>query len=443
MPPATVLSSRLRAVRDLRGLAAMRHRNYRLYWIGQLISLVGTHMQRAAQAWLVLTLTSDPLMLGLLVTAQFGPVLVFGLFGGIVADSLPKRPTIIVTQLIAMGLAFVLTFLTASETAQVWQVLVLAFLLGIIGVIDMPTRQSFVIEMVGRDDVVSAVALNSALVNGAKVIGPAVAGLTIAAFGVPVAFMVNGLSFIAVIAGLLAMRPDELRPIVRAALPRSAGAVVANLAEGLRYVVHTREVLVALTVVGLVSTAGMNLQVLIPPLARDVLSAGPSGFGFLMASAGLGAISSALLLAFRGRPRLRSILIAGTALGVVEVGLAQSHWMPLSLILMFTIGLAGTALSMNANTLIQITVPDHLRGRLMAVYITVFVGTTPIGGLIFGGVAGAFGIAASLVIGGVISAIVSVLAAAVAWRWGLLGPPRSVPMTPAATQIAEPDDILV
>jgi MFS family permease len=405
----------------LRGLAAMRHRNYRLYWAGQLVSLIGTHMQRAAQAWLVLTLTGDPLVLGLLVAAQFGPVLLFGLFGGVVADSLPKRRTLLITQTIAMALALTLAVLTATGTAQVWQVLLLAILLGITAVVDMPTRQSFVMEMVGRDDVVSAVALNSAVVNGAKVIGPAVAGLTIAAFGVPVAFFANTLSFVAVIAGLLAMRADELKTVPRATLPRSVGAIFANLAEGLRYVLHTRHVLVALAVVGLVSTAGMNFQVLIPPLARDVLSAGASGFGFLMAAAGLGSITSALILAFRGRPRLGAILVAGLLLGLLEVGLATSRSLPLSLAFMFTIGLASVAMTMNANTLIQIAVPDHLRGRVMAVYVTVFVGSTPVGGLIFGAIAGALGTTTSLLIGGLASAVSAALAWIVAWRSGLLG----------------------
>jgi len=428
------------AVGGPRGLAAMRHRNYRLYWAGQLVSLIGTHMQRAAQAWLVLTLTGDPLVLGLLVTAQFGPVLVLGLFGGVVADSLPKRRTLIVTQSIAMALALTLAVLSATATAQVWQVLFLAFLLGVTAVVDMPTRQSFVMEMVGRDDVVSAVALNSAVVNGAKVIGPAVAGLTIAAFGMPVAFFVNTLSFLAVIVGLLAMRPHELMAAPRATLPRSAGAVFANLAEGLRYVLHARHVLVALVVVGLVSTAGMNFQVLIPPLARDVLSAGPSGFGFLMAAAGLGSITSALILAFRGRPRLGAILVAGLVLGLLEVGLATSRSLPLSLAFMFTIGLASVAMTMNANTLIQIAVPHHLRGRVMAVYVTVFVGSTPVGGLIFGAIAGALGTTTSLLIGGLASAVAAALAWIVAWRSGLLGAPPAdaIHMAPRAPG---PDDV--
>jgi predicted MFS family arabinose efflux permease len=227
----------------------------------------------------------------------------------------------------------------------------------------------------------------------------------------------------------------------RAALPRSVAAVSANLAEGLHYVLHARHVLVALVTVGLVNTAGMNFQVLIPPLARDVLAAGPSGFGFLLAAAGLGSITSALVLAFRGRPRLRAILAAGLLLGIFEVGLSTSRSMPLSLAIMFAVGLASVAMTMNANTLIQITVPDHLRGRVMAVYVTVFVGSTPVGGLIFGAIAGAFGTATALLIGGLASAAVSAVAAIIAWRWGLLRSGPRVNAVQATPTLIEPDDV--
>jgi MFS family permease len=213
-----------------RAPAAFRHRNFRVYWTGQLVSLIGTHMQRAAQAWLVLTLTNDPFMLGLLVAAQFGPLLVLGLFGGIVADSLPKRPTIAATQTIAMVLAFALAVLVASGVVEPWHVLGFALLLGITSALDIPARQTFVIEMVGRDDLVSAVALNSTLVHTAKIVGPAVAGLVIAGLGLAPAFFINGISFAAVLGGLLAMRPGELRSADRAALPRTPRAVATRFA---------------------------------------------------------------------------------------------------------------------------------------------------------------------------------------------------------------------
>jgi MFS family permease len=426
----------------LGGLRALRHRNFRLYWGGQAVSLIGTHMQRAAQAWLVLTLTGDPFMLGLVVTAQFGPVLAFGLFGGIVSDSLPKRPTLVVTQTVAMILAFALAFLAATGTAQVWHVLLMALLLGCTSVVDIPTRQTFVIEMVGRDDVVSAVALNSALLNAAKVIGPAIAGVTIGVFSVAVAFLVNGISFLAVIGGLLAMRTDELAPVDRVALPRTVSAVLGNLTEGLRYVMRTGDVLLALAVVGLVSTVAMNYQVLIPPLARDVLGTDASGYGFLMAASGLGSIAAALAVASLGRPRTIAIVAGALGLGLFEMALGMSRSMALSLVCMTGVGLAGVVMTTNANTLIQTAVPDHLRGRVMAVYVTVFVGSTPIGGLVFGAIAGAIGTAEALVVGGAAAAVIGAIALVVGWRAGLLRSAEAFPY-PDGGPAADPVDAAV
>src|SRR5437868_2648530 len=192
-----MIPARARSIAKARGFNAFRHRNYRLFWLGQLVSLVGTWMQTVAQGWLVLQLSNDPFALGLLSVAQFGPIMVFGLFGGVVADNMPKRQTLIATQAVQMVLAFVLAGLVATGLAQVWHILVLALLLGLANAIDMPTRQSFVVEMVGREDVANAVAFNSAMFNAARVVGPAIAGLTIGAFGIALCFFLNGLSFVA------------------------------------------------------------------------------------------------------------------------------------------------------------------------------------------------------------------------------------------------------
>jgi MFS family permease len=416
--------SPVRAAIGLNGLRALRHRNFRLFWSGQLISLVGTWMQTVAQAWLVLTLTNDPFMLGLVAAAQFVPVMVFGLFGGIVADSLPKRRTLVATQTTAMALAFILAALTAAGTVQVWEILVLALALGCSNAVDMPTRQSFVIEMVGREDVGNAVALNSAIFNAARIVGPAVAGLTIGAFDISIAFFLNGLSFVAVIVGLLAIRPAELRPVAMTAMPRTVRAVADTLGEGLGYVRRTRVVLLAVSVVGLVSLVGMNFGVVVPALARDVLGTGAEGYGFLMAASGVGSLASALGMAFFGRPTERVLVGGAVVLGVLEIGLALSRSMPLSLVCMFGVGAGGIAMAMTANTTIQLTVPDALRGRVMAVYTTVFAGSTPIGGLAFGAIAGAAGVATAVFVGGVIALAVGLVAAAIAWRSGLLGVPR-------------------
>ncbi len=406
------------------GVRALRHRNFRLFWSGQLISLVGTWMQQVAQAWLVLTMTNDPFMLGVVAAAQFVPVLVLGLFGGVIADGLPKRRTLIATQSIAMILAFVLAALTATGLVQVWEIVVLAFLLGCSNAVDMPTRQSFVIEMVGREDIGNAVALNSAIFNAARIVGPAVAGLTIAAVDISIAFFLNGLSFVAVIVSLLAMRESELRQVAHSAMPRTVRAVRANLAEGLSYVRRTRAVLLAVTVVGLVATAGMNFSVVVPALSRDVLGTGAEGYGFLMAASGIGSLTAAVGVAVLGRPGTRVLVGGAMVLGALEIALGLSRSMPLSLVCMFGIGMGGIAMAITANTTMQLAVPDVLRGRVMSVYTTVFAGSTPIGGLAFGAIAGAAGAAAAIIVGGALALAVGIGAAIVAWRWGMLGARR-------------------
>ncbi len=413
--------SPIQTVVGLDGLRALRHRNFRLFWSGQLISLVGTWMQQVAQAWLVLTLTNDPFMLGLVAAAQFLPVMVFGLFGGIVADSLPKRRTLMATQSVSMTLAFILAGLTASGTVQVWQILILAFALGCANAVDMPTRQSFVYEMVGRVDIGNAVALNSAVFNGARIVGPAIAGLTIGIFDISIAFFLNGLSFIAVLASLLAMRPADLHPVIPVVMPRTVRAVVDNLGEGLGYVRRTRVVLLPVGVVGLVALVGMNFGIVVPALARDVLGIDAAGYGFLMAASGVGSLAAALSIAFLGRPTERVLIGGALVLGVLEVGLAFSRSMPLSLLCMFGIGAGGIAMAMTGNTSIQLAVPDALRGRVMAVYTTVFAGSTPIGGLLFGALAGAFGAATAILVGGLAAIAIALVAGVIAWRWGLLG----------------------
>ena len=414
-----------RSLAQLDGFRALRHRNFRLFWSGQLISLVGTWMQSVAQGWLVLTLTNDPFMLGVVAAAQFIPVMIFGLFGGIVADSLPKRRTLVATQTVAMSLAFILAVLTATGTVQVWQIVLLALALGTTNAIDMPTRQAFVIEMVGREDIGNAVALNSAIFNAARIVGPAVAGLTIGVFDISTAFFINGLSFVAVIASLLAMRPSELNAVARTAMPRTVHAVVSTLAEGLGYVRRTHVVLLGVSVVGLVSLVGMNFSVVVPAMARDMLGTGAEGYGFLMAASGVGSLVAALAVAFLGRPTQRVLIGGAIVLGVLEIAMAFSHSMALSLVCMFGIGAGGIAMAMTANTAIQLTVPDQLRGRVMAVYTTVFAGSTPIGGLAFGAIAAVAGIETAIFVGGFAALLIGIGAGFFAWRWGLLGRARS------------------
>ena len=398
------------------GMSAFRHRNYRLFFAGQAISLVGTWMQQVAQAWLVLQLTHDPIWLGIVAAAQFIPVMVLGLFAGVAADALPKRRVLIWTQIAMMLLAAVLAALVMSGVVQVWMILLLAFLLGIANAIDMPVRQSFAIELVGREDVGNAVALNSAMFNGARVVGPAAAGLTIAAFGIGPAFAINALSFLAVIVGLRLMDERELRVAGRIARPESARAVVLNLREGLAYVRRTQVVLLAVVVVGTVATVGMNFGVLIPAFAQNELGSGAAGYGFLMAASGVGSLLAAMRLVFGGRPRPVRLATGALILGAASLALAITREFPIAMALMVLVGFGSILMAATGNTTIQLAVPDHLRGRVMSVYTTVFSASVPIGGLAMGAVASAFGVPVAITLGGVLTLLVGF--GALAWGRG-------------------------
>ena len=395
------------------GAPAFRHRNDRLFFGGQAISLVGTWMQQVAQGWLVLQLTHDPFWLGLVAAAQFGPVIVFGLFGGVIADQLPKRQTLLVTQVVAMVLALILFGLTATGLVEVWHVMVLAALLGVANAVDMPVRQAFAVEMVGRDDVTNAVGFNAALFNASRIVGPAVAGLLIGAFDISAAFLINGLSYVGVIVAYMLMRDSELRATDPIARPTGIHDVWDNLAEGARYVRDTPLVLLSCVVVGLAATFGMNFQVLVPPLADNVLEVGASGFGFLMAASGIGSTAAALGVAFSKRTRARWIAIGAMALGIGGIGLAWSPSFPVALLAMLVAGAGGIAMAVTANTTIQTTVPDQLRGRVMSVYTTVFAGSVPAGGLLAGYVASRWGVGVAFAAGGVVTLAIGTWA----WFW--------------------------
>ncbi len=387
-----------------RSVTAFGHRNYRLFFWGQAISLVGTWMQQVAQGWLVLQISGgDPLWLGVVAAAQFVPVMIFGLFAGILADVLPKRQTLLAVQVVMMSLAVILAVLTATGAITVWMVVVLAVMLGMANAVDMPVRQSFAYEMVGPRDVGNAVSINAAMFNGARVIGPAVAGLTIGAFGIAIAFAINAVSFLAVIVGLTMMRDEDLHRARLLARPRTVRQVADNLAEGLRYVRRTPIVLMAVTVVGLVATFGMNFMVIIPPLAQDVLNSDASGYGFLMTASGLGALGAAVGLVVAGKPRAGRIVIGAIVLGVASVALAFSTSYPLSMLLMIPIGAGGITMAATANATIQLSVPDGLRGRVMSVYTTVFAASIPIGGLATGALGSTIGVLPTIAVGGVLS----------------------------------------
>jgi MFS family permease len=385
---------------------ALHHRNFRFFFFGQLISVTGTWMQTLAQGWLLGTLVGwnqAVVYIGLLGAVQFLPVLALGLFGGIIADIWPKRITLIGTQTAAGLLALALGGLVYFHVVAVWHVFVLAFLLGLVNAVDMPSRQSFVVEMVGGDDVANAIALNSAVFNGARIIGPAIGGVLIAVLGTSLCFILNGLSYGAVVIGLLAMRDSELRPADRLAMPRNLAAIRENLGEGLRYVSRTPVVLLAISVIGFVATFGMNFNVILPVMAATVLNVGPNGFGYLYASMGAGALVAAVSVAMLERPRLRILIGGGMVLGAAEFVLASTTLFPVAMAAVFFCGAGAIATSISANSLIQIAVPGPLRGRVMSVYTTVFAGSTPIGNGLTGGVGGLWGTPAALVMNGAVA----------------------------------------
>ncbi len=370
-------------------------------------------MQQVAQGWLVLELTNDPWALGLVAAAQFLPVIVLGLFAGVLADAVSKRRALMATQAASMVLAVVLGTLVHLGQVEVWHVFVLASLLGVVNAFDMPVRQAFVVEMVGREDIANAVAFNSAVFNGTRIVGPAVAGLLIATVGIAICFFINGVSYLAVIISLFAMRTSELRESPPSIVQRSVRSVIDSLTEGLRYVRDEPTVRLSLTVLGIVATVALNFQVLLPLLARDVLGGGADTFGFLMAASGVGSLVSALSIAFGQRPTPRLLLAGAAAIGLAMIGLGVSRLLPVSLLLMLVTGWGVIAMAATTNTLIQLTTPDALRGRVMSVYTTVFAGSVPIGGLFAGGMAATAGAPAALALGG---ALALVTVAYALWR---------------------------
>ena len=383
--------------------ASLRHRNFRFFFAGQLISLVGTWMQTVAQGWLVLELTDDPFALGVATACQFLPVLAFGLFGRLIADALPKRQTLIVTQIVALGLALTLGLLVVAGAVEVWMVYLLAIGLGFVNAVEMPVRQSFVVEMVGRADVANAVALNSAVFNGARVVGPDVAGLVIGLVGLAACFFLNAASFLAVLLAYLAMRESELLPAPRLPVAHTVGGVVAQVGEGLAYVRRTPTIMLAITTLGVVATAGMNFSVLVPVYAREGLGGDAATYGFLMAATGLGSLACAIMIAAGLRPTLRLLVTGAAVLGASLSILAIVRSEAVALAVMLFLGWAVIAIAATTNTLIQMTVPDRLRGRVMSIYTTVFAGSSPIGGLIAGAIAAAAGVGAALLVGGLVS----------------------------------------
>jgi MFS family permease len=387
-----------------RALRALAHRNYRLFFSGQLVSLIGTWMQTVAQSWLVYRLTGSTLLLGLVGFTSQGPVFLFATVGGMVADRFDRRRILVMTQTTAMVLAFILAGLTLTDTIQVWHIFLLAGLLGLVNAFDIPGRQAFSVEMVGRADLQNAIALNSSIFNGARMVGPAVAGVMVAWLGEGWCFFVNGASYLAVIAGLLAMRitPRE---------PSPSRGLVSNLMEGFGYVRETPSVRAILLLLGLVSLMGMPYAVLMPVFAADVLKTGASGLGWLMSCAGIGALCAAITLALRHQVRGLEIWIARASFGfgIALVGFSASRWFAVSAVSLVAVGYCMMLQMASSNTLVQHMVPDHLRGRVMAVYSMMFMGMAPFGALLAGSLAHRIGAPATVAFGGCVCIVGSLI----------------------------------
>lgn len=377
-----------------RGFRALRIRNYRLYWSGQLVSLTGTWMQTTAQAWLVLQLTRSPLALGLVTVFQFLPIMLLSLVGGVIADRVPRQRLIIVTQTLAMGLAAIFGTLVALGLIQLWHIYVIAMLQGIINALDTPARQSFAVNLVDRPDLVNAIALNSMLFNGARIVGPALAGLLIGPLGIATVLYANAISFGAVLWGLLRMDPAAFY-VQQQAVEGSSGQ---RLRAGLRYTWRTPDVLLIMIVVAAIGTFGYNFSVTLPLIAGFVLTTDAAGFGALSAFLGIGSLAAGLTTAYARQVTLRRLLLAAAGFSVLLGAVALSPIFALSAVLLVALGFMGITFTTTANTLLQLTVPDALRGRVVSLYFLLFAGSTPIGGLLIGTASRAFGVPAALLL---------------------------------------------
>jgi MFS family permease len=377
-------------------LRALQYRNFQLFFAGQLISLCGTWMQNLAQAWLVYRITGSLVLLGGIGFTGQIPLFLLSPIAGIVADRYSRRRVVIATQTAAMLLAFVLAALTLTNTVQVWHIFVLSAALGVVNSFDIPARQSFIVEMVGKPDLMNAIALNSSMFNASRIVGPAIAGLLIAVIGEGWCFFANGASYIAVIAGLLMMRVAPFKPAPR------EGSPLKNIIEGFRFVSRNPPVHLLLALLGVVSLAGTPFTVLMPAFADRILHGGPKAMGWLMGATGIGALVAALILASRrhlsGLGRWAAMAAASFSLWLIAFSFSHTFW--LSTAILVPVGFSMMIQMGASNTLIQSMVPDRLRGRVMSIYAMTMMGMAPFGSLAVGFVADHLGAPRAVAIGG-------------------------------------------
>ena len=379
-------------------LRALHSRNYRLFVAGQLVSLIGTWMQSVAQSWLIWRLTGSAALLGFIGFAGQIPIFVLAPVGGVVADRMNRHRVLIATQSTMMVLAFALAALTLGGVIREWHIFVLAALLGVANAFDIPARQAFLVETVSRDDIVNAVALNSSMLNGARIVGPAVAGLVVAAFGEGWCFLLNAISYVAVIGALLVMHVDDVPH------PHAHTSAWESVVEGFAYSWNTKPLRALLLLLGLVSVMGMPYSVLMPIIAARVLQGGPNAYGLLMSASGVGALAGAALLTLRRHIHGlgRWVAVSAMCFGISLIAFSFSRLLWLSALLLVPAGFFMMVEMAASNTLIQSMIPNRLRGRVMSVYSMMFMGMAPVGALIAGALAAPLGAPATVAIGGVI-----------------------------------------
>jgi MFS family permease len=392
-----------------RTFASLKHRNYRLFFLGQIVSVTGTWMQNIAMAWLVLDLTQSPVAVGALALCQFLPFTLFGLFAGVLVDRFDPRRVVIGTQAVSMVLAVALAALALDGLSSPWPVYLLGALRGTVLVLDAPARQALTYQMVGPLELPNAVALNSSLFNGARVVGPALGGIVVAAAGAGFCFVFNAVSFLAVLAGLLAMRVPELVPLSR---HREPPRIVRGAGEALHYARTCPRVGVVLGLVAVVSTFAFNFNVLLPVLAQQTLHSGPGVFGAVTACFGAGALVGALASATLGRAGTPALLVGTMGYGLSEVLLAPANSTVATGLLLFSVGVFFTIWTSTANATLQLEAPDHLRGRVVGLYYYAFNGAAPAGGLLAGWLAATGGTALAFASAGVITMLASFAALA-------------------------------
>lgn len=385
---------------------ALTHKNFRLFWMGQCVSLIGTWMQNIGQTWLVLTLTGSPFLLGILGSVQFLPITLFSLFAGVVIDKYPKRKILLITQTISMLLAFILSALVFTHTVKYGYVLLVALILGFTNTIDMPTRQSFTIEMASKEDLMNAIALNSATFNLARIIGPAIGAVVFGMLGAGWCFLLNGLSFLAVIISLTKI---NVNPYVRE--KASKGNVMGEIKDGLKYIYNEPTLLQTLLLVLIIGIFVFNFNIVVPVFAKSVLHQGEKIYGLLMSALGVGSLCGALMVSVRSKSGPKNKILVGSSvmISIMLMIVCFTRVYYLTAIMLMITGVFNIWFSTTANSTLQMTAKDEYRGRVMSVYALVFAGATPIGNMFAGITAGKFGANIAFFLSGFLSIVLIVL----------------------------------